>query len=127
MPSRPSGPATPGRLLSIKGSASGRVIAINVSRSTADGSAKGLANFDATPTQPSITIDTIGHIQTAGSGWTSFTGLTRASSAGAARVVTVIVDEQDPNSPGIVTVVVMLEGAPPWSGTMPATAVPIIK
>jgi N-acyl-D-aspartate/D-glutamate deacylase len=127
MPSRPSGPATPGRMLSIKGSASDRSIAITVSRSTADGMAKGSANFDATPTQASITIDTIGFIQTAGTGWTSFTGLTRASSAGGARAVTVIVDEQDPNSPGNVTVIVMLEGAPPWSGTMSAKGVSIIK
>jgi N-acyl-D-aspartate/D-glutamate deacylase len=98
MPSRPSGPATPGRMLSIKGSG----------------------------TQPSITIDPIGNIQTAGSGWTSFTGLTRASSAAGTRAVTVIVDEHD-NSPGNITVIVMLEGAPPWSGTMPAKGVSIIK
>jgi N-acyl-D-aspartate/D-glutamate deacylase len=127
MPSRPSGPTTPGRMLSIKGSASDRTIAITVSRSTADGMAKGLANFGATPTQASITIDTFGFIQTAGSGWTSFTGLTRAASAADARAVTVIVDEQDPNSPGIITVIVMLEGAPPWSGTMPAKGASIVK
>ena len=127
MPSRPSGTATPGRMLSIKGSASDRAIAITVSRSTADGMARGLANFGATPTQASVTVDTIGFIQTAGSGWTSFTGLTSASSTGGARAITVIVDEQDPNSPGNVTVVVMLEGAPPWSGTMPAKGVSVIK
>jgi N-acyl-D-aspartate/D-glutamate deacylase len=98
MPSRPSGPATPGRVFSIKGS----------------------------ETQPSLTIDPVGSLQTAGSGWTSVTGLTGASSPGGARAVTVIVDEQN-NSPGNVTVVVMLEGAPPWSGTMPAKGVSVIK
>jgi len=98
MPSRPSGPATPGRVFSIKGS----------------------------ETQPSLTIEPVGSLQTAGSGWTSVTGLTGASSPGGARAVTVIVDEQN-NSPGNVTVVVMLEGAPPWSGTMPAKGVSVIK
>jgi len=127
MPSRPSGPETPGRRLSIKGSASDRSIDISVVRSTADGAATGRATFGATPTQASITVDTIGFIQTAGSGWTSFTGLTSASSTGGARAITVIVDEQDPNSPANVTVVVMLEGAPPWSGTMPAKGVSVIK
>ena len=94
-----------------------------VSQSATDKTAKGRVTLGEVASHPSITIDTLGAMQTT-KGWASFTGIARTAT-GDARAVTVIVDEHDPAAPGSVTVVVMLKGAPPWSGTMTPTGVSI--
>jgi N-acyl-D-amino-acid deacylase len=123
MPSRPS-TTTAARSLTARGDASGRSIGIAVSQSATDTVAKGRVTIGAASAQPSIAIDALGPMQTAG-GWASFTGLARESSSGEARGVTIIVDLHDPALPGSATVVVLFDGAPPWSGTMPAKGVTI--
>jgi hypothetical protein len=123
MPSRPSS-AMASRALVAKGAASGRSIAIDVSQSPADKTARGRVTIGGAPGESSMTIDALGQLQTT-NGWATFTGLTRASAAGDSRAATVIVDQHDPAAPGAVTVVVMVEGAPGWIGQMPATGVTI--
>jgi N-acyl-D-amino-acid deacylase len=120
MPSRPFSPRSH---LSVKGTASGREINIDVSLSALGQTRGSVTLFAATATQSAITISAFGPIQQQGFGWASFTGLTRGSESTPARAVTVIVDQQDPSSPGATTVVVMLEGAPTWSGTIPGGAI----
>jgi len=122
MPSRASS-ALSGRRISANGVASSRRIAIEISQGADDEAAKGRVTIGDSPSHPSFTIDEFGQVQTA-MGWASFTGLAR-SPAGEARAVTIIVDQRDPVAAGAATVVVMLDGSPPWRGTMPSEGVSI--
>ena len=120
-PTRPSSTMATRRLRA-SGTASDRRMAIEISQSPADRTAKGTVTIGASSSQTKLTFTALGQMQTT-TGWASVTGLTELN--GDVRAVTLIVDAADAAASGTATVSVMSDDVVLWKGTMPATGVVI--
>jgi hypothetical protein len=112
MPSRPTNAAL--RTLSVKGTASGHRVAIDLTQRA--GARQAVGSVTIGGLDP---LEQIGVLQAA-SRWASFTGVDRAR-----RAVTVIVDLQDPANAGSATIAVNIDGAPALRRSLPPAAVTI--
>ena len=124
MPSRPMTVSMPGRLTA-SGVAAGRRVDIDVSQAAEDRAATGrvlIEDIEDLESNETITITSFGQLQHTPD-WASISGMARMSDSDEERAAVVIVDQRDPDSPDVTTVVVMLEGAPVWRGTVPRAGV----
>lgn len=117
MPSRAMNVSMPGRLTA-GGLASGRRVDIDISQAADDRVATGRVVIEDLESNDTITITAFGSMQYTPD-WASISGMARLSRSGDERAVVVIVDQQDPAAPDVTTIVVILQGAPLWRGTLP--------
>ena len=110
MPSRP--PASGLRTLTLRGTVSGRRLAVALTERATDRVASGTMTIEG------LEPMTIGALQTA-NGWAS------ASAVSGPHALNVIVDLHDPRNPGAATIAVNRDGYPWLRGTLPAAAIAI--
>ena len=119
LPSRPM--AKGARGLALKGVSSGSRVVMAVTQRADARQATGLFTIEAANKTMVITAGRLGVLQSA-DGWSSFTGIAKVAGGGDDRAFTAVIDRRDPAAPGVVTIIVMVDGAAPWRGTLPLGA-----
>jgi N-acyl-D-amino-acid deacylase len=122
MPSRPLVTNT-ARRVSVKATASGARVTIDISQPATASGATGSFSLDDSKSKRTIRSASLGELQTT-NGWASFSGVARLSS-GDERAFTAIVDRADPRATGTATIILNVDGEPAWTGTFPLTSVTI--
>ena len=116
MPSRPTTEAI-NRHVSAKGTAAGARLALDLWHRAGARQPTGTLTFDDPQSMLSFKLSAPGVLQV-DNDWASFTGRA-VQPDGHDRALTVIVDRRDPAAPGMATIVLQLEGARAWRGTLP--------
>ena len=120
MPSRPmaAGP----RRLAVKGDSAGSRVVFDITHRAGARQASGTFTLEAADKTMTITSSRLGMLQAADE-WASFSGVATLAGSTDERAFTAIVDRRDPSAPGVATIVVVVQGAAPWRGTLPLAAV----
>jgi N-acyl-D-amino-acid deacylase len=114
----PSRPMTFGaRRLSVKGDADGSRVVIELTHRPGARQTTGNITFESADKSTTLKASQMGLLQIT-DGWSSITGV-GSLDGGNERAFTAIVDQRDPATPGLATLVVMVEGETKWRGSMP--------
>jgi N-acyl-D-amino-acid deacylase len=114
MPSRPL-VTTSNRAVAMTATAAGARVALTVEHLASSRNATG--RFSLEDPKRTIRSTSLGELQTM-AGWASFSGRAKSDS-GDDQALLVIIDRADPKTPNTATLVVYLDGAVAWSGTLP--------
>lgn len=120
MPSRPISTGT--RRLTVKGTAAGTRVTMAVSQRAGARAATGAMTIDSPDGSSSLSSTALGVLQITDD-WASFSGRGKTAASDEERTFVAIIDQRDPSASGSTVIVVSIDGAASWRGTLPLSGV----